>query len=69
MSIRAELIAETEAELAQHLAAHETETDPFWREILAVWIKIDTQWLAEMQLPLPFVLPLGLPAPLPREVV
>lgn len=72
MTITTDLIEETERELAQRLAEHETETDPMWRDVLAMWIEIDTAWLAEMHAaaspPLPLSLPLGLPAPGPRHI-
>jgi hypothetical protein len=68
-NIAADLIEITERELSELLSEHETETDPFWRDVLATWIAIDTEWLAEMHAvvfpPLPFTLPLGLPAPGP----
>jgi len=60
-------------DLAAQMAAHAEETDPHWRAVLAEHIADDAQWLVEMReavFPaLPFILPLGLPAPLPREVV
>ena len=72
MSLRAELIEEAERELAANRAEHEAETCPLWREVLAAWIAINTEWLAELRAPvrpLPFRLPNGLPAPrLVREV-
>ena len=66
----AEDVEDAARDLAAQLAAHDEETDPHWRAVLAEHIADDARWLAEMReavFPaLPFVLPLGLPAPLPR---
>lgn len=63
-------VEEAARDLAKIMAAHEAETDPETRAMLAEWIEADAQWLAEMReavFPaLPFALPLGLPAPGPR---
>lgn len=60
-------------DLAAQMAQLDEETDPHWRAVLAEHIADDARWLAEMReavFPaLPFILPLGLPAPLPRGVV
>jgi len=69
----AEDVEDAARDLAAQLAQLDEETDPHWRAVLAEHIADDAQWLAEMRetvFPaLPFILPLGLPAPLPREVV
>lgn len=68
----AEDVEDFAADLAALMAQHDEEPDPAYRAVLAEHIASDAQWLAEMReavFPaLPFVLPLGLPAPLPREV-
>lgn len=67
----AEDVEDLARDLAAQMAAHDEELDPHWRAVLAEHIADDARWLAEMReavFPaLPFVLPLGLPAPLPRE--
>jgi len=73
LAYTAEDVEDLARDLAAQMAAHEEERDPHWRAVLAEHIADDAQWLAEMReavFPaLPFILPLGLPAPLPREVV
>jgi hypothetical protein len=58
-------------DLAAQMAAHAEETDPHWRAVLAEHIADDARWLAEMReavFPaLPFIPPLGLPAPMMAE--
>jgi hypothetical protein len=62
-------LAEAERDLAWLLEQHEAEEDPAQRDMLADWIAMDSQFLAEMREvvapALPFILPLGVPAPRP----
>jgi len=58
-----------ERELSELLEEHSNEPDEFIRDMMAAWIRIDTQALNDMReavFPsLPFCLPIGLPAPTP----